>query len=170
MKSKTTFVFKTVALAALAALSSASAFAAPQALARGELRLEPKVMHQAPVTGQLELQYEGGTFKQVVVKLDKPIFGSKEYHSATQWLNRVEAGGKPQLGLAYQLSGPPHGWFFVLVASSAEGNLYDGLIYRVSASLRNIQNALEHGVTWAADGSPAVPATWKRIGSATLKY
>jgi hypothetical protein len=134
----------------------------------GTFEFEAKKPHKDNMTGSLQLLYkevkkdEATTYEltSIFLKADKPVFGKTEFPSTEQnELQTVDDKGT-HLALVFKLKGPPHKWYYVFVATSAdEGKNFEGVFYRADNTVEDILKSLNAG---------ELPETWKTEGKGTL--
>lgn len=132
----------------------------------GPFQIPPAGMHKSGMSGKMTLFFEGKDFKSVQLDLDKPVMGRSQYVSVEQVLFEIPKENASQVAVAYKLGGPPHRWYFVVVANSVPTitiqTAYSGTIYKVPAgSLAEVSERIKNGVD-------AIPPDWKVVGTATL--
>lgn len=144
------------------ALFQAAAFASPGKY-DGTFEMDPKVAHKEKITGRMLLQYDDASLKAVKLTTDKPVFGKSVFPSTEQWSGGVATTANSPTVAAFKLQGPPHKWYYVLVAQTADGGgTLDGKLYKAASTLAEIQAAAKTSLN-------PIPTTWKAMGSAILK-
>ncbi len=161
---------KTLKTLAVACALTMSAVAGADDLTRfvGTFEIEAKKPHKEAMTGELQLLYKEvkkddvTTYElsSVFLKADKPVYGKTEFPSTEQSeLQTVDDKGA-HLALVFKLKGPPHKWYYVFVATSAdEGKNFEGVFYRADNTVEDILKSLNAG---------ELPETWKTEGKGTL--
>ena len=148
-------------------LSVPLVWAEPTPWLTGPFQTNPGGMHPQGVSGKMTLLFEGKDFASVQLDLDRPVMGKTRYMSVEQVLYVVpRAEGGNQVALAYKLGGPPHHWYFVVIANSVPAiaiqTAYNGTLCKVPAgSLAEVSERIKNGVD-------AIPADWKVVGKVNL--
>ncbi|MBI3018629.1 MAG: hypothetical protein HYY61_01880 [Deltaproteobacteria bacterium] len=146
--------------------SVSGVWAEPTPWLTGPFQINPGGMHPKGVTGKMAILFEGKDFTSVQLDLDKPVMGKSRYLSVEQVLFEIPKENGSQVALAYKLGGPPHRWYFVVIANTTPAiaiqTAYTGMIYKVPAgSLAEVSDRIKNGVD-------TIPADWKVVGTATL--
>ena len=131
----------------------------------GSFHIDPKVMHKKAIHGQMTLLMEEATLTSVHLESDEPVFGKTAFDSKEQAIRFYQSGALDQMTCVFQLNGPKHKWYFVVVSNFQTDDTgtssYKGAIYKVAASIEDILKFVENGVD-------AVPAEWKKVGNTDL--
>ena len=152
-----------LALCLFPGLNPVPSLASPAPTYEGSFQANPEPPHSGPISGKMSLLMNGSQLSEVDLSLDQPVFGSSAYASIEQWLGTAGSGAAPQTAVVFKLQGPPHTWYFVLIASSSDGGItLQGTLFSANATMQEIQAAVKN----PASGTPA---NWQSIGSATLK-
>ncbi len=141
-----------------------NSIADPAPWVKGPFRIDPAVMHKDSITGQMNILFTDQVFFGVRLDLDKPVMGRNQYSSKEQSLFVVNReSGNQQVIVIFKLNGPVHKWYFVTVTHSNPGieAAFQGSIFRVDATLKEIEDAVKNGVD-------QMPASWKPVGSVNL--
>ncbi|MBI2026961.1 MAG: hypothetical protein HYS98_04050 [Deltaproteobacteria bacterium] len=122
----------------------------------GKFLLEPKIMHNKPISGEMSLLFGSDKMSLVNLKLDEEVKGKDNYQSKEQEFFRIEAADLNQVIVVFKLDGPPHKWYFVGVANKGE-DIFDGTFYKVKSKLEDIVKEVGSGIR-------EIPTQWKKVG------
>lgn len=150
-------------LASLMFMAAVAVHADPVLKLAGPFEMPAGGMHKEAMTGTTKLYFDADKLAKLEIIADKPIKGLKDIPSAEQYAyTKALTADQEQLGVAFKLVGPPHSWYYVFVANTADqGKTYAGVYYKVKGAIADIETVLAAGVT-------ADPTGWKKIGTGTL--
>ena len=145
----------------LSLLIGATTWAAPTVKYTGTFSIQAAGAHNATLTGDMKLTFDGEQLTSVYVKPSKPIFGFAEFTSKEQYAFSNTASNPPQMAVIFKLKGPPHTWYYVfLFETKDEGKTFSGTVYKGDKTVEDIKKALDAGTmnTFKTEGTASLVA------------